>query len=111
MTPLIYKTQPKALYKNEIAKKNVGKYIKLVKISITNPFTDQFILRSFKYSAINATKTKKETIPSKIVIGYSTGCLDTSPNETIESHIRAQASPNAPIADNPMDIAEVLMLQ
>ena len=83
----------------------------LVNISIQNPLIDQLILRALKYKAIKTTKAKKQTIPSKILTGYSIGCLDISPNETIENHKKAQTSPAAPTADNPNESAVVLMLQ
>ena len=54
---------------------------------------------------------KKQTIPSKMLTGYSTGCFDISPNATIENHKKAQTSPNAPTADKAKDIAEVFILQ
>ena len=80
-------------------------------ISMQNPLIDQFILRSFKYTAIKTTNAKKQTIPSKMLTGYSIGCFDISPNETIENHKKAQTSPNAPTPDNPKDITEVFILQ
>ena len=83
----------------------------LVNISIQNPLIDQLILRALKYKAIKTTKAKKQTIPSKILTGYSIGCLDISPNETIENRKKAQTSPAAPTADNPKESAVVLMLQ
>ena len=83
----------------------------LVNISIQNPLIDQLMLRALKYKAIKTKKAKKQTIPSKILTGYSIGCLDISPNETIENHKKAQTSPAAPTADNPNESAVVLMLQ
>ena len=83
----------------------------LVKTSIINPLIDQFVLRIFKYNAIKTINPKKEIIPSNTLTGYSIGCLEISPNETIESHKKAQTSPNAPTADNPNESALVLMLQ
>ena len=83
----------------------------LVKTSIINPLIDQFIFRNFKYIAIKTINAKKQRIPSDTLIGYSIGCLDISPNETIENHKKAQTSPAAPTADNPNESAAVLMLQ
>lgn len=80
-------------------------------MSIIKPFIDQFVLRSFKYTAIKTTNAKKQTIPSKTLTGYSIGCFDISPNETIENHIKTQTSPIAPTQDKPKDIKEVLILQ
>ena len=79
----------------------------LVIISIHKPLIDQLTFRSLKYTAIKITNTKKQTIPSKILTGYSIGCFDISPNETIENHTKAQTSPKAPTPDNPKDIVEV----
>ena len=83
----------------------------LVNISIQKPLTDQFILRSFKYKAVKTRNAKKQTIPSKMLTGYSIGYLDISPNEPIENHKKAHTSPAAPTADNPNESAVVLMLQ
>ena len=83
----------------------------LVKTSIINPLIDQFVLRVFKYNAIKTINPKKEIIPVNTLTGYSIGCLDISPNETTESHKKAQTSPNAPTADNPKESAVVLILQ
>jgi hypothetical protein len=76
-----------------------------------SPLIDQFIFRNFKYIAIKTINAKKQSIPSDTLIGYSIGCLDISPNETIENHKKAQTSPAAPTADNPNESAVVLMLQ
>ena len=83
----------------------------LVNISIQKPLTDQFVLRNFKYTAIKIANAKKQTIPSKMLTGYSIGYFDISPNETIENHKKAQTSPNAPTPDNPNDITELFILQ
>ena len=83
----------------------------LVNISIQKPLTDQFVLRNFKYTAIKIANAKKQTIPSKMLTGYSIGFFNVSPNETIENHKKAQISPNAPKPDNPKDITEVFILQ
>ena len=83
----------------------------LVKTSIMTPLIDQFFLRTLKYKAINRTKVKKQNVPSKILTGYSIGCFDISPKETIVNHKKAHTSPNAPTADRPNDIVEVLILQ
>ena len=83
----------------------------LVNISIQNPLIDQLILRALKYKAIKTTKAKKQTIPSKILTGYSIGCLDISPNETMVNQRKAHTSPAAPTADNPKESTVVLMLQ
>ena len=83
----------------------------LVNISIQKPLTDQFVSRNFKYTAIKITNAKKQTIPSKMLTGYSIGYFDISPNEAIENHKKAQTSPNAPTPDNPKDITEVFILQ
>lgn len=50
-------------------------------------------------------------MPSKILSGYSIGCFDIAPNETIVTHKKAQTSPNAPTADKPNDNALVFILQ
>ena len=83
----------------------------LVNISMQNPLSDQAVFLNFKYNTIKIIKTKKQAIPSKILIGYSIGCFDISPNETIENHKKTHTSPNAPMPDNPKDITEVFILQ
>ena len=83
----------------------------LVNISIQNPLIDQFVLRIFKYNAIKTINPKKEIIPSNTLTGYSIGCLDISPNETIVNQRKAHTSPAAPTADNPNESTVVLMLQ
>ena len=83
----------------------------LVKISIINPFTDQFVLRALKYKAIKTTKARKQRIPTNMLPKYSIGCLDISPNETIENQRETHTSPAAQIADVPKESADVLMVQ
>ena len=83
----------------------------LVNISIQNPLIDQFVLRIFKYNAIKTINPKKEIIPSNTLTGYSIGCLDISPNETIANQRKTHTSPAAPTADNPNESAVVLILQ
>ena len=76
-----------------------------------NPLIDQLILRTLKYKTIRTTKVKKQRIPSNTLTGYSIGCFDISPNETIINQREAHTSPPAPTADNPNESAVVLMLQ
>ena len=83
----------------------------LVNISMQSPLIDQFIFRNFKYIAIKTINAKKQSIPSDTLIGYSIGCLDISPNETMVNQRKAHTSPAAPTADNPNENAVVLMLQ
>lgn len=83
----------------------------LVKTSIINPLIDQFVLRVFKYNAIKTINTQKEIIPSNTLTGYSIGCLDISPNETMVNQRKAHTSPAAPTADNPNESIVVLTLQ
>ena len=83
----------------------------LVNISIQNPLIDQLNFRALKYKAIKRKKAKKLKIPSNTIIGYSIGCLDTSPYETIANQRKTHTSPAAPTADNPNESAVVLILQ
>ena len=83
----------------------------LVKISIIKPLRDRFTLRCFTYITIKTINVKRQTMPSKILSGYSIGCFAITPNETIVTHKKAQTSPNAPTADKPNDNALVFILQ
>ena len=83
----------------------------LVKTSIIMPLIDQFILRSFKYKAINTINTKKLKIPSITLTGYSIGYCDILPKETIINQQKTHTNPTAPTADIPKESAVVFMLQ
>ena len=83
----------------------------LVDISIIIPLIDQLLLRILIYTIIKTKKASKQKTPSNILKGYSIGCFDISPNETIENHKNTKTRPNAPMADKPADISEVDILQ